>query len=139
MTRIRRDDTAGRTLGVLIFGILIISIAALIIGVIFVPHRIYYAAGILCGLISAICFVINMYDTISIVVDMNEKRAKRTAFARKSVRYIIMIMMLTISILLNVWMFLGAAIAFFSIKLSALLHMPLTGLFDKLTLEEESR
>ena len=71
LMRIRRDDEAGRTLAGLIFGCMLFGILVIIIGLIFVPKRLLFTAGVILGEIAAALFLINMYDTIETSLLMN--------------------------------------------------------------------
>ena len=136
LMRIRRDDEAGRTLAGLIFGCMLFGILVIIIGLVFVPKRLLFTAGVILGEIAAALFLINMYDTIETSLLMNEKRAKGFTFGRKTVRLIIAIAVLVITIILDVWMFAGAAIGLYTIKLSALTNPLIDKLIGRIIEEE---
>ncbi len=135
--RIRRDDVAGRTLAGLIFGCLLYGIVAILIGLIFVPKKLLFTAGVILGVIAASLFLVNMYDSIDASLEMNEKKAKGFTFGRKTVRLIIALLVMVVTIILDTYMFAGAAIGLFTIKFSALTHPLIDKLIDKILSWEE--
>ena len=132
MMRIRRDDVAGRTLAGLLLGCISYGLVILAIGIIFVPDRLFYAAGVVLGEVAATLSLINMYDSTEASLMMNEKRAKSFTFVKKTVRYVIVIIILVVTIKLNIWMFVGAALAVYTIKLSALTNPLIDKLIDRI-------
>jgi len=131
MTRIRRDPEAGRALAELIFGIVLISAVFALIGGIFLPGRWFFLGGLLVGAVTAVLLVINMYDSIEAAISMNEKRARSYASWHGVLRILITAVLLVIAIWIDVYAFVGLALGVVSLKLSGLLHGPISTLFGK--------
>ena len=138
LTRIRRERVAGRTLGELIFGIILISIPMALLGTLFLPGRWFYLGGIIVGTVTAVLLTINMYDSIDAAVSMNEKRAKAYASWHGVLRILITAVILGIAIWIDVYAVVGVALGVVTLKLSGLLHLPIAKFFARLLGEETS-
>ena len=130
--RLRREDDAGETLGILIFGIVFFGVLALITGVIIVPEKLLYAAGAVVGTAAAVYGVINMYDALNISLGMGQK-ASGFVKLRSMLRFLVAGALLLVSILISPYMFAGCAVGLFGIKVSGLLHKQVKRMFYFLT------
>lgn len=130
MTRIRRDPEAGRTLAELIFGVILISLAIALVGTICLPGRWYFLGGVAVGAVTAVLLVINMYDTIDAAVMMPEKRARSYASMHAVLRILVTAVLLGIAVWISPYAFAGLALGVASLKVSGLLHGPLSKLFE---------
>jgi len=137
LTRIRREPVAGRTLGELIFGMILIDLSLAVIGTAVLPGRWFFLLGITVGTAFAIALLINMYDSIETALSMNERRARNYGSLHGALRIAVTAVLLGLAIWLSVYSFAGAALAVASIKVSGLLHGPFSGLFSKMLGEPE--
>lgn len=138
LTRIRRERVAGRTLGELIFGIILISIPIALLGTLFLPGRWFFLGGILVGTMTAVLLTVNMYDSIDAAVSMNEKRARSYASWHGVLRILVTAVILGVAIWIDIYAFVGVALGVVTLKLSGLLHLPIAKLFARLLGEEHS-
>ena len=139
LTRIRREPVAGRTLGELIFGMLLIDIILAVIGTAVLPGRWFFLLGITVGTAFAIALLINMYDSIEAALSMNERRARSYGSLHGALRIAVTAGFLGLAIWLSVYSFVGAALAVASIKVSGLLHTKISVIFSKMLGEQEPR
>ena len=137
LTRIRREPVAGRTLGELIFGMILIDLTLVVIGTAALPGRWFFLLGITVGTAFAIALVINMYDSIETAISMNERRARNYGSFHGALRLAVTAVLLGLAIWLSVYSFVGVALAVASIKVSGLLHGPVSRLFSKMLGEPE--
>ena len=139
LTRIRREPVAGRTLGELIFGMLLVDLIMAVIGTAVLPGRWFFLLGITVGTAFAIALVINMYDSIETALSMNERRARNYGSLHGALRIAVTAVVLGLAIWLSVYSFAGVALAVASIKVSGLLHGPLSRFFSKMLGEPETQ
>lgn len=122
LSRIRSDESAGRTLAELILGIMIHGILFFVLGMIVMSRRAYFGTGLLAGLAAAVYAVINMYDTLNIGLEMKGKDSvsyiRRKSLARTAAALILMV----IAIIIDIYAFIGVVTGLISIKTSSIFN-----------------
>jgi hypothetical protein len=118
----RNDDTAAETLAELILGILIHGIVFLLLGMIVMKHRLWFAAGLLVGILAAVYAVLNMYDTLYVGLDMSRKDSSSYIMKKSLTRAAIALALMVVSVLLDPYAFTGVVVGLLSIKTSGLFN-----------------
>lgn len=122
LSRIRSDESAGRTLAELILGILIHGILFFVLGMIVMAKRLFFAVGLLVGLAAAVYAVINMYDTLNMGLELKDKDSivyiRRKSLTRLGVALVLMI----IALFIDMNSFIGVVIGLISIKTSGMFN-----------------
>lgn len=131
MSRIRNDESAGRTLAELILGILIHGIFFLALGMIVMNRRLLFALGLLAGLIAAVFAVINMYDTLNMGLELKGKESVRYIRQKSFIRMAVALILMLAAVLININLFIGVVVGLLSIKTSGLFNRYLDRLYDE--------
>lgn len=131
MSRIRNDESAGRTLAELILGILIHGIFFLALGMIVMNRRLLFALGLLAGLIAAVFAVINMYDTLNMGLELKGKESIRYIRQKSFIRMAVALVLMLAAVLININLFIGVVVGLLSIKTSGLFNRYLDRLYDE--------
>lgn len=131
MSRIRNDESAGRTLAELILGILIHGIFFLALGMIVMNRRLLFALGLLAGLIAAVFAVINMYDTLNMGLELKGKESVRYIRQKSFIRMAVALVLMLAAVLIDINLFIGVVVGLLSIKTSGLFNRYLDRLYDE--------
>lgn len=131
MSRIRNDESAGRTLAELILGILIHGIFFLALGMIVMNRRLLFALGLLAGLIAAVFAVINMYDTLNMGLELKGKESIRYIRQKSFIRMAVALVLMLAAVLIDINLFIGVVVGLLSIKTSGLFNRYLDRLYDE--------
>lgn len=111
-----------KTLKELYIGIVIVSAAFLLLGIIFMRPYWMFAIGILIGILCAFLWVYNMYDTLDRALDLGKKKAKGFVAIRSILRQLLITAILGVTVYLNWVLFVGTTIGLLSVKISGLIN-----------------
>ncbi len=128
--RVRRDEKSGETLGELLLGIILYAVVVLVIGVIILPGRLFYALGFAGGTVAAIFIVINMYDGLNEALTMRGADSAKYVMRKSVMRLLIAMFVMMAAVIIDKYCFVGACLSLISIKISAafnrVIHRKLT-------------
>jgi c-di-GMP-related signal transduction protein len=85
-------------------------------------HRLWFAAGLLVGILAAVYAVLNMYDTLYVGLDMSRKDSSAYIMKKSLTRAAIALALMVVSVLLDPYAFTGVVVGLLSIKTSGLFN-----------------
>lgn len=119
---------ANRTLLEMWTGILFTGVICQAVGAFLVKDQIFYAKSLWFGILLSIASTIHMYRSLDRALDFDEKTASKMIFRGYVIRYVLIVVVLSIIMLTEVLNPLIVFMAYMSLKVTALLQ-PLTHKF----------
>lgn len=116
---------ANRTLLEMWTGILFLGIACQAVGAFFVKDQLLYARSLWFGILLAIASTIHMYRSLDRALVLEEKAAAKMIFRDYVIRYVLLVVILSIIIITGVLNPLVVFMAYMSLKVTALMQ-PIT-------------
>lgn len=107
----------------LIFGCIVYSLIFEVAGLIFVPERGSWTAGILLGTVVAVGMSISMYRGLDGCLEMESRAARRSMTIQSIIRTLVMLAALWAGMKLTQISFPAVIVGIFGLKISAHLHM----------------